>query len=173
MMLCWWKEIYWEQYLFLETHKRIRRRDCEWGEDGVNGDQHDSASSAWSTLITSGFEPSDHFGINVFCWNLKIWRRQGRDSAPGWCCLWRLIVYSSADKTINVRVRFRHLEKQEHNNENSRRERPEWAECREMFLDKLHSNSSSFDCTWKNETSACDTRAILFSWHIQEFGCLW
>lgn len=172
MMLCWGKERYWGQYLFLESHERLRRRECEW-EEGLNGDQHEFASSAWPTFITSEFQPSDRFGIKVFCWNLKIWRRRGRDSAPGWCCLWCLIVYSSADKTINVRMRFWHLEKQEHNNENSRRKRPEWAECRETFLDKLHSNSSSFDCTWENETSACDTRAILFFWHIQEFECLW
>lgn len=63
----------------LEIHERFKRIKCEWGNEGVNEDQHESVSFACSTFIKSVFQPLDHFGIKVFHWNLKIWNRQRHD----------------------------------------------------------------------------------------------
>lgn len=70
------KEVYWEQYLSLEIYERFKRIKCEAGSEGVNEDQHESVSFSCLTFIKSVFQPLDHFGIKVFCWNLKIWHRQ-------------------------------------------------------------------------------------------------
>lgn len=106
----------------LEIHERFKKIECEWRHEDVNEDE--SVSFAFSTFIKSVFQPLDHFGIKVFHWNLKIWHRQRHDLAPGWCCLWHLIVSLSRDRTINVRVKIQHLEK-EHNNGSSRHKSPE------------------------------------------------
>lgn len=47
----------------LEIHERFKKIECEWRDEGVEEDQHESVSFAFSTFIKSVFQPLDHFGI--------------------------------------------------------------------------------------------------------------